>query len=94
MQKLSVDQIVQKINEGICFEAVSDDYSFTLKIEEYTHYLCAAVHDGHHFRKELWENCRLSGYERWHEEDPSTHEMVRSHPMVIAGCDSRFEYDL
>ena len=94
MEKLSVDQIVERINQEKLFEAVSDDYSFTLKIEDYTHYLCGAVHDGHHFRKELWENCLLSGYERWHEEDPSTHEMVRSHPMVIAGCDSRFEYDL
>lgn len=94
MQKLTTDQIVRKINDGMCFEAVSDDYSFTLKIEDYAPYLCAAVHDGHHFRKELWENCRLSGYERWHEEDPATHEMVRSHPMVLAGCDSRFEYDL
>ena len=94
MQKLSTDQIVENINDGKCFEAVSDDYSYTVKIEDYTHYLCAAVHDGHHFRKELWENCRLSGYERWYEEDPATHEMVRSHPMVIAGCDSRFEYDL
>lgn len=86
--------MLQNIAEGVCFEAVSDDYSFVLKIDRYTHYLCAAVHDGHHFRHELWDNCKLSGYERWYEEDPDTYEMIRRHPMVIAGLDSRFEYDL
>jgi len=94
MQKLSIDQILENITGEVCFEAVADDYSFTLKIDRYTHYLCAAVHNGHHFRKELWENCRHSEYERWYEEDPATYEMIQSHPIVIAGCDSRFEYDL
>jgi len=33
-------------------------------------------------------------YERWYEEDPATKQMVQSHPIVISGLDSRFEYDL
>ena len=33
-------------------------------------------------------------YDRWYEEDPETKNMVLSHPIVIASCDSRFEYDL
>ena len=41
----------------IPFEAVSEDYSFTIKIEDYAPYSCGAVHDGHQFRKSLWENC-------------------------------------
>lgn len=94
MEKLSVEEIIRKINAEELFEAVASDYSFTIKIEEYVPFVCAAVHDGHQFRKELWENCLHSEYERWYEEDPCTKEMVDSNPIVIAGLDSRFEYDL
>ncbi len=94
MLRLSISEIVAKINKEEVFEAVSDDYSFTIKIEDYVHYVCAAVHDGHQFRKELWDNCLHTEYERWYEEDPCTKQMVQAHPIVLAGCDSRFEYDL
>ena len=94
MQRLSVEDIINKINNQETFEAVSLDYSFTLKIEDYDPYICGAVHDGHNFRKELWANCLHTEYERWYEEDPCTKEMVQSMPIVIAGRDSRFEYDL
>ena len=94
MQKLSVTQIVSKIEKQETFHAVSDDYSFTIKIDDYVHYACGAVHDGHQFRRELWKNCLHTEYERWYEEDPETKNMVVSHPIVIAGMDSRFEYDL
>ncbi len=94
MLKLSINAIISKIKAEIPFEAVSEDYSFTLKIIEYTPYICGAVHDGHQFRKSLWGNCLHTEHDRWYEEDPCTKEMVQSHPIVIAGCDSRFEYDL
>jgi len=94
MLKLSINQIMNKIEAEEHFHAVAEDYSFTLKIESYVPYACAAIHDGHQFRKELWENCLHSEYDRWYEEDPETKKMVSSHPIVIAGCDSRFEYDL
>ena len=94
MLKLSVPEIIASIEAEKPFEAVSDDYSFTIKISEYAPYVCGAVHDGGQFRRSLWENCLHSEYERWYEEDPCTKEMVRTHPVVIAGCDSRFEYDL
>jgi len=94
MHRLTVDEIVTKINAGETFEAVSSDYSFTLKIADYVPFVCGAVHDGHHFRPSLWDNCLHTEYERWYEEDPCTKQMVRSHPIVLAGCDSRFEYDL
>ncbi len=94
MLKLSPDEMIAKISAAEPFYAVADDYSFTLKIEEYTYFLCGAVHDGHEFRKELWDNCLHTEYERWYEEDPCTRQMVQSMPMVIAGRDSRFEYDL
>ena len=94
MLRLSIEEIQSKIRAQEPFEAVALDYSFTIKISEYTYYLCAAVHDGHQFRRELWENCLHTEYDRWYEEDPCTQQMVQTMPMVIAGCDSRFEYDL
>lgn len=94
MEQLSIAQIIENIQKEIIFEAVVEDYSFTLKIDSYQPYVCAAVHDGHQFRRELWGNCLHTEYDRWFEEDPATKEMIHSHPIVIAGCDSRFEYDL
>ncbi|WP_422104393.1 N-formylglutamate amidohydrolase [Winogradskyella sp.] len=94
MQRLPIESIISKIENEDIFHAVSEDYSFTLKIEDYAPYVCGAVHDGHQFRKDLWDNCLHSAYERWYEEDPETKHMVISHPILIAGCDSRFEYDL
>ncbi len=94
MQKLTVEEIRAKITAEETFEAVVEDYSFTIKIDAYVPYVCGAVHDGHQFRKELWSNCLHTEYERWFEEDPATKNMVQSHPIVIAGMDSRFEYDL
>ena len=94
MEKLSVEGIINKIKQQQPFHAVAEDYSFTIKIEDYVPYVCGAIHDGHQFRKELWDNCLHTEYDRWYEEDPETKNMISSHPIVIAGCDSRFEYDL
>jgi len=94
IQKLSIEAIIKNIEAGIVFEAVAEDYSFSIKIESYVHFVCAAVHDGNQFRKELWNNCLHSTYDRWYEEDPATKAMIDAHPIVIAGLDSRFEYDL
>ncbi len=94
MLKLPLADIIANIEAETTFEAVCDDYSFTIKIEHYAPYLCAAIHDGHQFRKSLWSNCLHTEYERWYEEDPCTKQMIASHPIVLAGCDSRFEYDL
>ncbi|WP_442265991.1 N-formylglutamate amidohydrolase [Tenacibaculum sp. ZS6-P6] len=94
MERLSVQEIIRKITSEEVFEAVSKDYSFTIKIDSYVPYVCGAVHDGHQFRKELWSNCLHTEYDRWYEEDPCTKQMIAFHPIVIAGLDSRFEYDL
>ncbi|AWX46203.1 hypothetical protein HME9304_03235 [Flagellimonas maritima] len=94
MHRYSIEEILNAIEERKCFEAVSDDYSFTIKVESYVPFVCGAVHDGHQFRKPLWDNCLHTEYERWYEEDPCTKEMIQSFPIIIAGCDSRFEYDL
>lgn len=94
MERLSMVSILEKIMAEDTFHAVSEDYTFTLKIDDYVPFACAAVHDGHQFRKSLWDNCLHTAYDRWYEEDPQTKNIVKSHPIVIAGCDSRFEYDL
>ncbi|PQB04374.1 N-formylglutamate amidohydrolase [Aureitalea marina] len=94
MERLSVQEMISRIEREEPFDAVALDYSFTLKIDRYVHYVCGAVHDGGQFRKELWDNCLHSAYDRWYEEDPCTKAMIHTHPIVIAGCDSRFEYDL
>lgn len=94
MQKLSIGDMISKIEAEELFHAVASDYSFTIKIEDYVPYACAAVHNGHQFRRELWTKCLHSEYDRWYEEDPMTKTMLRPHPIVISGMDSRFEYDL
>ncbi|WP_299391267.1 N-formylglutamate amidohydrolase [uncultured Gelidibacter sp.] len=94
MQRLTLEDILSKIEAHDSFHAVASDYSFTIKIDEYVPYACAAVHNGHQFRKELWQKCSHSEYERWYEEDPETKTMVNDFPIVISGLDSRFEYDL
>mgnify|MGYP001950826595 CR=1 FL=1 len=94
IQRASINQIISWINDEKPFHAVAEDYSFTLKIARYTAYVCGAVHDGNQFRKSLWDNCTHTAYERWYEEDPATKAFVANQPIVIAGCDSRFEYDL
>ncbi len=94
MHRLTPDEMIGLIGAEKPFEAVADDYSFCLSITSYAPYICGAVHEGHQFRRSLWEYCTHTEYERWYEEDPCTLQMVARHPIVIWGCDSRFEYDL
>ncbi|WP_066218414.1 N-formylglutamate amidohydrolase [Formosa haliotis] len=94
MEKLTIKNIVKKIEAREHFHAVASDYSFTIKVEKYVPFICGAIHDGHHFKRDLWEYCTHSEYERWYEEDPETKHMVSNCPIVISGLDSRFEYDL
>ncbi|MGB5405073.1 N-formylglutamate amidohydrolase [Robiginitalea sp.] len=94
MRRLTPEEMIGLIQSETPFEAVASDYSFRVKVASYAPYICAAVHDGHQFRKSLWDICTHTDYERWYEEDPCTREMVASHPIVISGADSRFEYDL
>jgi hypothetical protein len=94
MIKLSVIEIITRIENQETFHAVVEDYSFSIKIDDYVPYACAAVHDGHHFSKDLWDNCLHSEYDRWYEEDPCTGQMISGLPITLIAHDSRFEYDL
>jgi hypothetical protein len=94
MLKLSLLEIIQRIENEDTFHAVIDDYSFSIKIEDYVPYACAAVHDGHYFSPDLWDNCLHTAHDRWYEEDPCTGQMIAGLPITIIAHDSRFEYDL
>jgi uncharacterized protein (TIGR02421 family) len=94
MLKLSLTEIIQKIEAYETFEASDVEEGFILKIEEYVPYICCAIHNGHQLRKELSTKIALSPAERWYEEDPYTADFVASLPIVLQGCDSRYEYDL
>lgn len=94
MLKLDIDEIIRSIQESKHFEAESNDSSFYIKIDEYTPFVCFAIHNGHQLRKELKQKCLLNDHERWQEEDPETFTFISSLPIVIAANDSRYEYDL
>lgn len=94
MHKFSIQQIISKIKRGETFEAEAEDQSLYIKIEDYVPFVCAAIHDGNNFREELKAKVIHSDHERWYEEDPCTLNFISGFPIVIAGRDSRFEYDL
>jgi uncharacterized protein (TIGR02421 family) len=94
MLKLTIQEIIQKIEAQETFEATDSEEGFILKIDDYVPYLCCAIHNGHQLRKELNPKIALNSPERWYEEDPHTADFVASLPIVLQGCDSRYEYDL
>lgn len=94
MLKLSVDEIIQKIKDQETFSAIAEDGSFSVAIEEYAPYICAAIHQGTQLRGDLKEKIELSDFEKWQEEDPYTEDFISSLPIRIVGLDSRYEYDL
>lgn len=94
MLKLSIEEIIKRIEKGVAFEAEAKDNSFRIKINQYVPFICTAIHDGSRMRDELKLKSLHSDYERWYEEDPSTGDFISSMPIVLVGHDSRFEYDL
>lgn len=94
MQKLSVSEIVKRINNQDTFEATSTDVSFSIKINRYVPYCCMAIHNGSKLRDGLKGKIALDEYNRWNEEDPHTSAFISSMPITLIGLDSRFEYDL
>lgn len=94
MLTLSKNECIKKIKRRECFSASVESGAFSIKIEEYSPILCAAIHNGHTLRSELTKNFLLTDKERLYEEDPFTQDLVSSFPIVLAGNDSRFEYDL
>lgn len=94
MLTLSKQECIKRIELRECFSADVEGGAFSIKIEEYSPVICAAIHNGHQLRTELQKSFLLSEEERLFEEDPYTQDLVSSFPIVITGNDSRFEYDL
>ena len=94
MQKLSINSIIGKIKKAQVFDAIAEDGSFRIRIEEYAPIIGAAIHAGSNFRNELKEKTKLNDFDRWYEEDPNTEQFIEGLPITIWGEDSRYEYDL
>ncbi len=94
MKKITAQQCIDAITKKKCFHAEVEDGAFEIKIDEYSQTVCTAIHEGHHIRSDIVDNCALSEAERLYEEDPYTGDMIANMPIVIRGRDSRYEYDL
>lgn len=94
MLKLSINDMIDKINNLEVFEAICEDNSFSIHIETYVPYICLAIHNGGNLREELRNKIALTKMERWYEEDPNTAQFISSLPIRILAYDSRYEYDL
>ncbi len=94
IQKLSIERIIEKIDAGEKFSALTLSGGFLVTVEEYVPYICYAIHNGGNFRSELREKLNLTKMDRWVEEDPFTWRFIESLPIRVVVYDSRYEYDL
>lgn len=94
MQNLTEKECLDAIHNERCFHANILDGSFSIKIEEYSFFICTAIHNGSRLRREISKKCLLSAKERLYEEDPYTGEFISAMPISIIANDSRYEYDL
>ncbi|MDR4505114.1 MAG: flavohemoglobin expression-modulating QEGLA motif protein [Candidatus Scalindua sp.] len=94
MQLLSERACIEAIKNGETFQAEIEGGSFSLKIDEYSFFICTAIHNGHRLRQELVNKCALDEAERLYEEDPFTGDLISSLPITLVALDSRYEYDL
>ncbi|MDX1301275.1 flavohemoglobin expression-modulating QEGLA motif protein [Photobacterium sp.] len=94
MLTLTEQEVLDKIQNLVPFEAQLDDGSLTIRITEYQPYVATAIHHGHRLRDDLAAKCALTESERYFEEDPHTGDFISSLPIVFQGEDSRYEYDL
>ena len=94
MIRLSLDEMLEKIKSFETFEAQLPDSSISIYIQDYSPFICTAIHAGHQLREELIEKCALDEGERKYEEDPLTDLFIRSLPLRLVAHDSRYEYDI
>jgi uncharacterized protein (TIGR02421 family) len=92
--RLSIREIIKKIELSESIEAITNDGGFIVKINKYVPYCCTAIHNGNKVRTDLKKKIALNEYERWYEEDPHTADFIASMPISIIALDSRYEYDL
>ena len=94
MIELGIDECVTAIRNREKLHASVNNGAFFIKIEDYTHFVCTAIHNGHNLRSGLLEKCALNDSERLREEDPYTADIAANMPITVVANDSRYEYDL
>ncbi len=53
LERLTIEEIIDSIENQRFFKAVDDQYGFYIKVESYTDRIAAAIHDGHQLRSDL-----------------------------------------
>ncbi|ATC96688.1 hypothetical protein PTUN_b0272 [Pseudoalteromonas tunicata] len=91
---LSEQDCIKLINQGQCFHASVADGAFTLKIDEYSPLVCAALASGQTLRDELSAISTLSQDERTALSSQYCDELLSSFPITLIANDSSLEYDL
>lgn len=94
MSNLSVSEILTRINKEELFTATVIDGGFTIIVEKYVPFICAAIHNGNRMTQGLEGKCALDQEARWQEEDPKTGDFIDALPLRIIANDSRYAYDL
>jgi hypothetical protein len=94
MLTLDIDDCLTAIRGRESFQATVNDGAFFIKIENYTHFVCTAIHNGHRMRSSLLDICALDDAQRLREEDPYTADIIANMPITVVANDSRYEYDL
>ncbi len=94
MEKLTVKEILGKIDLLEPFEGISSSGGFKITIRSYLPFICTSLHSGGRFKEKLDYKVNLSSFQRWQEEEPYTDKFISELPITISALDSKFEYDL
>ncbi len=92
--ELSINDCLQAIRDRKTFAATVNGGALSIRIDDYAHFVCTAIHNGHRLRPELMAKCALDESARLREEDPYTADIAANMPITVVGNDSRYEYDL
>jgi N-formylglutamate amidohydrolase len=94
METLNEYEILARISARKRVNALLDDGSLQIHINDYTFFVCTAIHAGHNLTHSLEKNCLLSKVQRLQEEDEFTDKLIATQPIQLIIHDSRYEYDL
>ena len=94
MKAMTAEECIEAIRRHEPFHASVNDEAFFVRIDDYTHFVCTAIHSGHRMAEDLVGKCALTEAERLYEEDPFTDTITSNMPVTVVANDSRFEYDL
>ncbi|RMF42215.1 MAG: hypothetical protein D6751_12415 [Deltaproteobacteria bacterium] len=88
------DSIIQDLRHFRRFDDRDYRGIAKVRVRRFIPLLCVALHDGHDFPAGLEAACLLTERDRLFEEDPHTARLVEPLPILLAGRESRYYYDL